>query len=286
MSFIPLYKVRRVLPRPDTPLVVLDVHGRVWLEKVAAQPPRMPRAGLFPSLLEQPLVELGELSGELCCGFRADAETLLPLPESVTALDIREALLTLDDGARQLLLRGKPILEWLAIRRYCGVCGEELSDAEQEEARRCPNCGALFFPKISPAVIVLVTRGDQILLAHNRKFRNGIHSLIAGFVEAGESAEAAVVRELREEVGIEVDQLRYQGSQSWPFPDSLMLGFTAEYVSGEVCPDGEELSDAAFYRADALPELPRHGSIARRLIQNWLDAQSDDDRPAAELKYR
>ena len=184
---------------------------------------------------------------------------------------MREALTQVDAATKKLLLRGKPILEWLALRKYCSVCGSELLDHEQEEARSCPECGMLFFPKISPAVIVMIKREDgKILLAYNSKFRHKCYSLIAGFVEAGESAEDAVRREVREEVGLEIKNIQYQYSQSWPFPDSLMLGFTAEYASGTVTPDGEEIVDAGFYSVDDLPVLPGHGSIARRIIEDYI----------------
>jgi NAD+ diphosphatase len=138
---------------------------------------------------------------------------------------------------------------------------------------RCPVCGLLAFPRVAPAIIVRVTRGDEILLAHGRRFPSTIYSVLAGFVDPGESLEECVHREVREEVGIEVTPPRYFGSQPWPFPHSLMVGFTAEWAGGELSPDPEEIADAGWYRADALPELPPSISIARRLIDDWLAAR-------------
>ena len=159
---------------------------------------------------------------------------------------------------------------WQTRNRFCGHCGTQTIDTEDERAKRCPNCNALFFPIIAPAVIVAITRGDQLLLAHNRNFRPGMFSLLAGFVDPGETLEQAAVREVREEVGIEIGELRYISSQPWPFPNSLMAGFRANYVSGELVVDGKEIEQAGWYTRDTLPEIPRPGTVARFLIDGWL----------------
>jgi NAD+ diphosphatase len=137
-------------------------------------------------------------------------------------------------------------------------------------ARRCPACSRIYYPKVSPAVIVLVRRAGKILLAHNAAFPAGRFGLIAGFVEAGESIEETVRRELREEAQIEVGDLRYVASQPWPFPDSLMLAFEAEWASGEGRPDGVEITELRWCGPDELPSIPPPGSVARRLIDRWL----------------
>jgi NAD+ diphosphatase len=135
----------------------------------------------------------------------------------------------------------------------------------------CPVCGRQEFPRISPAVIVLVTNDrDEALLAHNANFSGGIYSLIAGFVEAGETLESTIIREIREEVNIEVDRIQYAASQPWPFPNSLMLGFTARYAGGTLKPDGKEILDARWFSRDALPNLPGNGSVAKFIIDRWL----------------
>jgi NAD+ diphosphatase len=178
------------------------------------------------------------------------------------------------DGAAWRLLRAYHIRRWRGESRFCGHCGGANRDAPQELARHCPVCGRLEFPRISPAIIVLIINDTgQALLAHNRKFSGRVYSLIAGFTEAGESLEATVVREVREEVGIEVRDIRYISSQPWPFPNSLMLGFTARYAGGVITPDGEEIEDAQWFDRDALPELPGQGSVSRYLINRWVEGE-------------
>jgi NAD+ diphosphatase len=131
---------------------------------------------------------------------------------------------------------------------------------------QCPSCGLLTYPRISPAVMVLIRRGDELLLARSPHFRSGMYSALAGFVEAGETVEHAAVREVREEVGVEIANLRYFQSQPWPFPDSLMLAFFADYAGGEITPDPSEIEAAGWFAIDELPTLPDPVSIARRLI--------------------
>jgi NAD+ diphosphatase len=167
--------------------------------------------------------------------------------------------------------RAKQILTWERTHRFCGSCGSETELHDHEPCRSCPSCGAIFYPRFSPAVIVRITRGRQLLLAHNKNFPEGLYSVIAGFVEAGESLEETVRREIQEEVSLEVENIRYFDSQQWPMPHSLMLGFTAECPLGEPTPDKEEIVDAAWYDPENLPEMPKRGSIARRLIDDHLE---------------
>lgn len=192
-------------------------------------------------------------------------------------------LLPGDQGALAVLARG---LVWFHQRhRFCGVCGGATEMTEAGHARRCRDaaCGATVFPRMDPAVIVLVAAGDSILLARSPRFPPGMHSVLAGFVEVGESLEDTVRREIREEAGIEVDDIRYVASQPWPFPQSLMLGFTARAVTTDLQLDPEELEEGAWYRRQdllAIPAdrpvgtgafaLPRRDSIARRLVDGWL----------------
>lgn len=155
----------------------------------------------------------------------------------------------------------------------CPCCGGELSPNAHDFGRKCSECGRVYYVPQSPAVIVAVEREESLLLAHNSAWQNDRYSVIAGFVEPGESLEDAVRRELREEVSIEVSNISYFGSQVWPFPNSLMLGFTAEYSSGKIIPDGSEIVRAGWYSPDEIRHMliPDGASIARRLINNFLD---------------
>jgi NAD+ diphosphatase len=193
------------------------------------------------------------------------------------------------DSAERLL-RAYHVLQWRNESVYCGSCGEKNGDSPDELARLCPRCGRIEYPRISPAVIVLIMDDTgRILLAHNKKFKNNIYSLIAGFAEAGESLEAAACREIKEELDIDVKDLSYVRSQSWPFPNSLMVGFTARYAGGELKPDGNEIADARWFNRGTImrsiagtiqdkdtsensfiPELPAPGSISRHIIDKWV----------------
>ena len=167
--------------------------------------------------------------------------------------------------------RAVQLVEWGRTHRYCGRCGESTAPMEEERAMRCPGCGLLAFPRLAPAVIVLVERdGGEALLARGRQFPMPMYSCLAGFVEPGETLEQAVHREVREEVGIEISDLEYTASQPWPFPHSLMLGFRAQWAGGDLVLDEREIVDAGWYRADALPTIPPPMSIARRLIDAWV----------------
>jgi NAD+ diphosphatase len=170
--------------------------------------------------------------------------------------------------------RAVQLVEFERTHRFCGRCGSatEPSTTPNERARRCPACGLLAFPRLAPAMIVLVTRdgGREALLARNARFPMPMWSCLAGFVEPGETVEEAVHREVGEEVGLEVDGVRYWGSQPWPFPHSLMLGCRAEWAGGEITCDTEEIAEADWYRPDALPPIPPGLSIARRMIDDWV----------------
>ncbi len=165
------------------------------------------------------------------------------------------------------------ILEWDRTNLFCGRCGAPLSMRTDLRAKECAACGRLIFPRISPAIIVAIERGDRILLARAARFAEELYSVLAGFVEPGETLEEAVYREVKEEVGITVKNIRYFGSQPWPFPDSLMVGFTADYDAGEIAIDGEEITAARWFRVDDLPVIPGPISIARRLIDAFIDKQ-------------
>ncbi len=173
--------------------------------------------------------------------------------------------------------RGVQLVEWARTHRFCGRCGERTQFADGERAMRCPACGLTAFPRLSPATITLVTRGEpgpdqEALLARGVQWQVPMYSCLAGFVEPGETLEECVAREIHEEVAITVRRPEYVASQPWPVPNSLMLGFRAEYESGEIECDPTEIADANWYRRDDLPMIPPGISIARRLIDDWVNA--------------
>ncbi len=197
------------------------------------------------------------------------------LPDGYVWSPIRQQFAALGDDSF-FLSRAKALLAWRANTQYCGRCGTKLQDDSQFMARICPDCGNLIFPRIEPCIIVIVKHQDKILLAKHVQRNQDIFACIAGFMEAGESAEHAVAREIYEETHLHVKNIRYFGSQSWPFPAQLMLGFTAEYESGTLALQADEISEVRWFtRADLLakdaPAFPRVGSIANRLITTWLD---------------
>ena len=163
--------------------------------------------------------------------------------------------------------------EWFRNVRMCSHCGGELRPSSHDYGRECVKCGKVYYAPQSPAVIVAVERKGRLLLAHNTAWPDDRYSIIAGFVEPGESLEMAVCRELMEEVNISVAGIKYFGSQVWPFPNSLMLGFTAEYASGEITPDGKEIARAGWFTPEEIRamNLPDGASIARKLINNFLE---------------
>jgi NAD+ diphosphatase len=183
----------------------------------------------------------------------------------------------LPDEQYSIAGRAVQILLWDKTHRFCGRCGTATVNAPADRAKLCPQCGLLSFPRLSPAVIMLIQRGDdEFLLARNRAFADGFYSVLAGFVEPGETLEEAVAREVHEEVNLEIRDIRYFASQPWPFPHQLMIGFTAHYASGEILPQAEEIVEAAWFsRRGELPRLPGKLSIARRLIDAFVGAASD-----------
>lgn len=176
-------------------------------------------------------------------------------------------------AARDWTLAGRAvqIVEWSRTHRFCGRCGTPTEQAHGERAMRCPECRLLSFPRLSPAVIMVVHRGDEMLLAHGRLFPTPIYSALAGFVEPGESLEEAVRREVREEVGVEIHEPQYVSSQPWPFPNSLMLGFYAEYAGGDIVIDPSEIVDAKWFHIDEMPPFPGSMSIASQLINGYIE---------------
>lgn len=192
-------------------------------------------------------------------------------PQGFEFVALRSLLSVLDEAFFQYIAWAKQRTEWDYTMQRCPRCTSPLEDMHDEYAKTCPQCDLHFYAPVSPAVIVAIFKDDRILLAHNQRFPKGRYSLIAGFVEPGENLEGCVQREIYEEVGIQVKNITYFGSQPWPFPHSLMIGFTADHAGGTVAVDNREILDAAWFSRDSLPDLPPQGAISRRII-DWFIA--------------
>ena len=190
-------------------------------------------------------------------------------PEEFTLKPLRTLLSRLDEGLIRAAGRAHQFIHWEHTHNYCGACGSRIEEKADEQAKICPQCGLVNYPRINPAVIVAVIKSDQILLARKNQPRIPFYSVLAGFVEPSETLEECVRREVNEEVGITVKNIQYFSSQPWPFPNSLMIGFTAEYLTGEIQIDPEELSDARWFDKGSLPQVPPPLSIAGQLIE-WF----------------
>jgi NAD+ diphosphatase len=177
-----------------------------------------------------------------------------------------------DEQLFALVGRASQLLDWERDHQFCGRCGVQMRPDDGERAMRCDPCGTISYPRISPCVIVLITRGEELLLARNANFPQPMYSTLAGFIEAGETVEDTLVREVREEVGVEVRNLRYFQSQSWPFPNQLMLGFFAEYAGGDIVCDETEIADAQWFHYSELPIIPPPSSVAGQLIRHYIDS--------------
>jgi NAD+ diphosphatase len=215
---------------------------------------------------------LGELDGEPCFAIDLDGDGVADI--GVPLVNLYGFHGTVDDDVWALAGRAVQLVAWARTHRHCGACGAPTEAAVGERAMRCPSCGLLAFPRLAPAVICLVERDDgRALLARNRTFPVPMYSCLAGFVEPGEDLESAVHREVHEEVGVALGDVRYAGSQPWPFPHSLMIGFEARYAGGDIVIDESEIADAQWFSADDLPMVPPPLSIARTLIDAWISRQ-------------
>jgi NAD+ diphosphatase len=216
-------------------------------------------------------VPLGEWRGCSCYAVEVDR---FPAVAGAEAVPLRLVHGLGGEAAFAFAGRAVQLLDWQRNHRFCGHCGTATERLAGEYAMRCPACELIVYPRISPAMMVLIRKGEKLLLARSPHFKAGVFSALAGFVEPGETVEQCVVREVREEVGLEIANLRYFASQPWPFPNSLMIAFFADYAGGQITPDPREIEVAGWYAADELPTLPDPLSLARKLIEAAL--ASDD----------
>lgn len=212
---------------------------------------------------------LGHL-GEYAC-YTAELSSRSISMEGCSLRSFRSLLGLIPDNFFTLCSRSVQLSEWYKLSKYCGSCGLATSLHSKERAMYCESCNNLIYPRISPCVIVLVTKGEELLLAHNKNFPSQIFSTLAGFIESGETVEQAIEREIYEEVKINVKNCKYFGSQSWPFPGQLMLGFYADYDFGILEPDGKEIDVVKWFNFQSLPQVPPSNiSISGRLIENYV----------------
>jgi NAD+ diphosphatase len=246
----------------------------------ASQPVTIPRTlepgdlGIAP--LRRQFLGFVEQEGKRVACFAGELAEDAALGEGWAIDNLRNLYPALGDAWFQLAGRAVQIIDWDRTHQFCGRCGAPMAAVPNERAKRCTVCSLSNYPRLSPAIIIAVTRemeGERrILLARNHRFPAGRYSVLAGFVEPGESLEECAAREVYEEVGIELDNIRYFGSQPWPFPNSLMLGFTAEYASGDLRLEAAEIAEANWFGVNNLPNLPQRPSIARRLIDAFVEA--------------
>ncbi len=245
-------------PSPD-PTGDLRVRARPsWARLPFAAPPGPLADAALRSLY------LGRLSGEHCFAEEVAADAAAPAGSSWEGL--RTLFSVLDDRLFALAGRALQLIDWDRSHQFCGRCGARTEPRPDERVRVCPACGLAAYPRVAPAVMALVRRGRELLLGRGPHFPAGMYSALAGFVEPGESLEQCVQREVAEEVGVEVANLRYFASQPWPFPHSLMVAFTCDWAAGELRPQPGEIEAADWFDVFQLPKLPSKISIARSLI--------------------
>jgi len=224
--------------------------------------------GQIPAIRTADTIEYLGHRGSVPC-YAAELPDVSLLPEGMAISGVRDLHGRIPDEDLAIAAYAVRLITSAMANRMCGRCGTKTVPVLTERAKKCPSCGLVIYPRISPAIIVLITRGDEVLLARSPRFPAGMHSVIAGFVEPGETLEHAVHREIKEEVGITVKNLRYFASEPWPFPDSLMIAFEAEYAAGEITIDNNEIVSAGWFSRDNLPQLPSPMSISRALIDRW-----------------
>ena len=212
---------------------------------------------------------IGYLNNRPCFLFELTNESLLSEDTALTPL--RNLLGRIPDSLFTICSRSIQLSDWKKNNQFCGICGSKMTNHETERAMFCECNNLMIYPRISPCVIVLVTKGEDLLLAHNKNFPGTFYSTLAGFIEAGESAESAINREIYEEVKVTVKNIEYFGSQSWPFPSQLMLGYHAEYSDGDIKPDGVEIDKADWFNYKQLPQVPTGNiSISGQLIESYI----------------
>jgi NAD+ diphosphatase len=276
MPHIPVLSARTLTstyPEPDLPAdherLWVVVQGNSVLVPGGTSPAIVLPAGMFPATAETVRTQYLGYLGRIPC-YAAEMSPDFVAPEGYRFSGVRELYGTLADEDLAIAAYAVRIIDFDRATRFCGRCGHKTRQLRTERAKFCTDCNHITYPRLSPAIIVLVKKGEEVLLARGPRFPPGQFSVLAGFVESGENCEETVRREVKEEVGIEVTNIRYFGSEPWPFPDSLMLGFVADYKDGDITIDNNEITSAGWYTRENLPLLPSPMSISRALITAWV----------------
>jgi len=244
--------------------------GDIMLEKVANDTFTIPLTEKTPTPIHEwtNILSVGTLDGYPVKTYSID----IPIVDNpkYEMCGLRPSYYKLSPTLYQRAGKCEELIYWDKNTKFCGVCGGQMK-MQTEISKKCEHCGKQVWPSLATAVIVRISRGDKVLLVHARNFKGNFFSLVAGFVETGETLEEAVRREVMEETGLTIKNIRYFASQPWPYPSGLMIGFTADYESGELKLQREELSAGSWFTRDDLPQMPEKLSIARRLIDDWLD---------------
>lgn len=223
----------------------------------------------IPQLDIEKALHIGELNGINCYAAFDNIESGLVIPDTEW-VSLRLSYRKFSTDMFVIYGRARHLLLWAQNNKFCGQCGHRLELKSDERCLLCSSCGFSSYPRISPAIIVSIEKEGKILLARARRFPSKMYSVLAGFVEPGESLEECIKREIKEEIRIEVKNIKYFDSQPWPFPDSLMIAFTSEYAGGELSIDKNELVDAGWYSPEEFPAIPGKLSIARALIDHYI----------------
>lgn len=235
--------------------------------------PLLIRAQDIPQLNIEKALHVGELNDINCYAIFDHTESGIEIPDTEW-LTLRLAYGKFDDEMFHIYGRARHLLLWADNNRFCGRCGNPMALKSDERCFLCPSCGFTSYPRISPAVIISIEKDGKLLLARGTRFQIEMYSVLAGFVEPGESLEECIRREIKEEVGIEIKNIKYFKSQPWPFPDSLMVAFTSEYAGGEISIDPNEIVDAGWYSPEDFPLIPGKFSVARALIDHFVEQRS------------
>ncbi|TVZ39299.1 NAD+ diphosphatase [Alteromonadaceae bacterium 2753L.S.0a.02] len=254
--------------------IIIDINYRILAKYQADAPQVLHSFDLLTDLntheaLELPLGEVGRNFKVVQLQGNIEESTL----EGYISVSLRSLIVSLPEADFQLLGRAIQLCRWQTEHQYCGKCGGVTQASQVDEALTCPSCELSFYPKIAPCVIGLVCDGPRCLLARGSRHPEAMYSTLAGFIEAGENAEQAFAREVMEEVGVAVDNIRYLYSQPWPFPGQLMLGFIADYSGGDICVDGEEILEAHWFDYNELPLIPPQSTISGRIIRDFVRRQ-------------